>query len=711
MDTTRINIINQDMSSGATSAAVTLKGFTVVKAEKGPVEPVFIPAGNTAMIHDVLGYTSSEYPAIQEVIDFNKEYGLYVSAPYDAATSKVPVAYITPAGILASSTPVTLGGQRLEDVALGDALVEGINTFAAADPTVLIPVGKENSYFNASGTDVADVLTFDAGTSKLLINLGFSIAETSLQTNRAIFHFLNKAGFAPGTGRVLQASTSGNANEEFATLVFDIPGQDLIELQLVNVEGTSYDVQDIEGHSLCTVDKTSTTSIALTGGDDASLPDNVKAYFSPSAILSTWSDDTFRKTVKVYWKASLAKEAIYGSVYPKYPSARSTTLTFPKQYLGNKITFAVAEQVTPSSYSTATITGSLVDQDVDGFGASLSFQERLADQNLISVHVEKSFDGVVYTKTATTTAPQVIMQPVVLSRGVRAATADLELGWEEAKAPEYDDVEVFFSSEAINAQVATAFTDVANVQKLSRFVAAQHVAPEAATESLPQLIYGANYFITTNSFYRKSSYSRQDYESPLTGAYAAMILRAVSLKMGGAAPMFLNSGGIGGQLGVSVRKARFRYTKEQLAHLDAAGYNPIIMDPAYGVMVVGQKTAKGGELSDWSYIGHTSAFLAFQRQVRDNVLVPQIGKPNNPYYRDLRKSQVENILRPRIEGTGRIWAQAAVDTSEATVNTRAVQAAYKFVVKVKVRVDIFSEEVELIMMNVDQYTDVTTANI
>ena len=122
-------------------------------------------------------------------------------------------------------------------------------------------------------------------------------------------------------------------------------------------------------------------------------------------------------------------------------------------------------------------------------------------------------------------------------------------------------------------------------------------------------------------------------------------------------------------------------------------------------MVVGQKTCKSGEVTDWSYIGHVCSFLEFQREVKEQVMIPQLGKPNNPRYRELRKEQVERLLSPRIESNNRIWAEAIVDTSTAAgVNDTQAQRARKFVINVKVKVDIYSEYVTLNFTNVAQDT-------
>ena len=189
-----------------------------------------------------------------------------------------------------------------------------------------------------------------------------------------------------------------------------------------------------------------------------------------------------------------------------------------------------------------------------------------------------------------------------------------------------------------------------------------------------------------------------------------MQARIIENKFGGAAPMFTNTGSpaIGGVLSsiASISKLRYKYDKDMQSSLDTMNFNPVISDRNYGIMLTGQKTCKAGALTDWSYIGHVSAFLNFKREVRKYVMIPQLGKPNNPYYRELRKDQVLNILNRRLEGGNRIWAEGIVDTSTADgCNDALALKARKFVINVKVKVDIFSEYVELNFTNVDQETE------
>ena len=97
MDTTRIIINQVDSSSVSLAEDTTVTGFTVVKAPKGPITPVYIPAAGTSKFKDIFGTATSDYPDLFEVSSYNNEYGVYVSAPYTKAG--VPFAVVTGEGI------------------------------------------------------------------------------------------------------------------------------------------------------------------------------------------------------------------------------------------------------------------------------------------------------------------------------------------------------------------------------------------------------------------------------------------------------------------------------------------------------------------------------------------------------------------------------------------------------------------------------------
>jgi hypothetical protein len=707
MDTNRITIITNDLSPGVVTTLDTLQGYTVVRAACGPIEPLYIAANSSATIYEAIGYTSADNPAVQELLDFNSSYAVYVSAPYDvAAANTVPVAYITPAGTFAAAAPVSITGFRIEDVVNDEATIEGINTFST-NPSILVPVGKEYSLFGEGTADVSAALGYSGG--QLQINFACDLNPTSgvlASRSNTDLHVVSSATLVDDTAQVMKSPTSvANA---VGVLVIDIPDEDLLELPLV-LSGSDLYLADSAGAIICEFeysDGVTLSTLNVSGlADTSTLTTLAAKYFSTTAIASKWATSSFRSTVRVYWKAQLATNAIHGVMYPKYLSEGTTTISFTKLALGNKINLTVSKLVTPSSYSSSTVYGSLLESDTDGFNASMDFASLLDDNYLLNVITIKPFeDSTIYTATKTSVAPTLTQSSVVLSRGARYVTDEcMELGWEEALDPELDPVEVFFASETPAED--SVFFEIATTQRLARMVMSTDIAPTYAVEDMTALSYGSAYVVTCNKFLRKSTFTKETYWSPAVGAYAAKILRGIEYKLGGAAPMYLDGADeVGGQLSITVQRPQYKYSKDQLSYLNDANYNPIIRDSHYGVMVVGQKTCKSGDTGDWSYVGHMSAFLKIIRDIRDGVMIPQLGKPNNPYYRELRAQQVDTLLKLRTSGLGRIWAAATVSTSTDDVNTTAVLASRSFAIAVKVKVDIFSEGVTLTLTNVDQFT-------
>jgi len=72
------NFVDTSESVQVVSGAL---GCTAIKAPKGLGEPVFISVKETQAILDYYGYPSVDYPAIQDVIDFNLKYPLWLMAP------------------------------------------------------------------------------------------------------------------------------------------------------------------------------------------------------------------------------------------------------------------------------------------------------------------------------------------------------------------------------------------------------------------------------------------------------------------------------------------------------------------------------------------------------------------------------------------------------------------------------------------------------
>ncbi len=696
MDNFRIKINNIDKSQSLPIDDSAVKNFTIVEASKGPQRPYYIPAGKYSTLGEVFGYPSKDYQELQEVFDVNSAYGIWVSSPYNPVGSEIPVAYVTPAGVFRKHTAVTLeAAQYVEDIEEEELSVEGISTLSV-DPDILIPVGSEATLFTNTGVTVSKVLEYDI-TTKLNINLSFDVVVEFAQTADTSYHFLNTTAPSTTGGRVMQ-----NITGELGVLTFIIPGKDPLDVSvkssggsIILETGDTGTGQEIGSILISGEPDAEVFTLRIVGADAALLTGDYLLYFDSATIDSVWSNSDFIDGVEVYWRASLAKENIMATMYPKYLSDRVTTLNFATQDFTNKIKNTVSEAIgdLQSSY---TFAWSLDSTDTDGFGNSLEVTSKVEEETLVNIHVLKTFEGFKYTKTDALVGPEDFTLPsVILSGGSRVAVSDIDLFWHLAQEPEFSEVDIFFSVKTPADD--SLFFSLDETHSLSRYVFPKQVTKAQAVSSLTKLAYGPNYWATTGLFTRTSSFSKDPFSSALTGSYVKMAAMAIEFAHGGIATMYLNNSlGLGGQLDASVKKAvnAYKYGDSELKILNAKNYNPITLSP-YGVMVTSHKTCAGGEISDWSFIGHVSSFLDFQREVRENVMTPQIGKANNDYYRELRAEQVTDILKKRIDGSDRIWATGTVDTSTANVNTPDVLSQRLFKMVVTVKVDIFSEGVEL----------------
>lgn len=459
-------------------------------------------------------------------------------------------------------------------------------------------------------------------------------------------------------------------------------------------------------------------------------------------------------------KISVSCDCIKAVIIPKYPSNGKKLHITVTPVSGiedpNRMTISAWEENSGHTKSNpVTISGSLDPYAKNAGGSYIGFSDLNSDyanQNLFYVHVFEEFkdkvkpvskteitleggtrkfeedvytkcaddakaeEGVVYYSYDSTTKEYKEVESTTTGSSVKdeytKTTKDYHYkGWEEVDKSDYTDVNIFFDCRRHTPESLTSdqFFTVAKTHPYQGFIFNETPAEDSDSyiSDLSALNYGNNCWNVCNEAIIVLD-NGDKIISPLVGARAAMQCRIIENRFGGVAPMWLNTNGMGGQLGVSIFKMLHKYSKNALAKLDELNYNPVINDRQYGVMCVGQKTCVSGEATDWSYIGHACSFMTFIREVRDSVMLQQIGKPNNPYYRELRRDQVMRLLSQRLEGNNRIWAEGTVDTSTNDgVNDVYNRKKRCFVINVRVKVDIYSEYVILNFTNEDQATTIT----
>jgi hypothetical protein len=403
----------------------------------------------------------------------------------------------------------------------------------------------------------------------------------------------------------------------------------------------------------------------------------------------------------------------------------------------NTITFSTTEEVYPGKNTGGgEFHGSLLETGKDSYGSNIYFGNILSDDDMsfVGLEVLKTFDEDVNAVTGffegnkaivakgagqktllinlagDRYADYVCQQNVVL--GIPGGSwndgyyAIIEEALNEALKPTYDDVYIFMEptgQEIYKDNLAS----LRSAQYLATIISPKIITPaDVANDESPTGITVSGRMKGTaqyvGEFMIYDPYTSKKYYVCPIGDVGLNLARIIDKKLGGWAPMWYNvTGGLGGQLGRAVLKAKYDFTDRHTEIFDQKGLNPIVYNPDDGLMIVSQKTTEAPEApTDWSYLGHSMSFDLCKREIRDNVMRQQIGKPNSPYWQTLRKTQVDAILSKRTTGSQPIWAEGTCDI--AGVNTAQVMAQRKFAIRVSVRVYVFSELVELTFVNTAQ---------
>lgn len=698
MDTSRIIINTIDNSTSNVEQSTATVGFTVVKAPKGSITPRKILAGGASKLKDIFGVSTDKYPELFEVETFNKEYDVYVSAPYSSAS--VPVAYLTDEGVYVRKENIPYNPDLEAFILEGDTYepIEGVSTFK-----------EDQGVYKKCQMEYKTIKDNTTETSGLMINTGI----TGSDVNNNVIKIKG----------LLSSLNSRYKLGKSSLTVIDEKDTDITESATIKL--TAYKKE------------TDSTFKSVSNNDIGTVTGNIYIFVSDkessTLIKNTYGLASSFNELSAYIEKSLDKDSIYATILPKYPSERKLHIALTPYNANLGYSYSILSQrniVKLTAYeegafhnvsSPVYIEGTLDRNATSAISTFTNANDTIANQELVCVVPIKSF-----TREATAIEPH--YDSIVLEGGTRVFEVEgstepkvekvdsislHNIGWNTVEKGDFDDVDIFFDSvKHIDKEDFTKskfFELGISGPQNNKF--SGHIFNYTPNDisNLERLTLGRNYWNICNLAVIDLSNGYR-IMSPMTGARALMQCRIIENAMGGVAPMWENSRGMGGQLNmISPYRVKNKYSKSELDTLDMCNFNPVIYDRQYGLMCVGQKTCKGEDVTDWSYIGHACSFMVFIKQIRKNVMFPQIGKKNNPYYRTLRKEQVQQYLRERISGTNRIWSEGIVDTSTADgVNDINAQRNKCFRILVKVKVDTFSEYVELNFYNEDQATTIGT---
>lgn len=407
----------------------------------------------------------------------------------------------------------------------------------------------------------------------------------------------------------------------------------------------------------------------------------------------------------------------------------------------NTITFSCSEEVWPGEKTSGgTFTGSLSETGKDSYGSNIFFPNVLNEEDfsfidfvpvktfdedlddtgiftktrIIDDILEEDMEGHSLSKTYSLTLKGQRTVTGAVNKNIKAGVLGgtwcddfdtvVNAGWTEAMSAEYDDVYIFIDPTG-RESIHSKMPSVLNIHKLAIAISPKLLSKMDFNniDQVVTTVRNERMALYAGEFKVYDSYSGKYYWCTPIGDVALSLARIFEFKLGGWAPAWFNYGGVGGQLSRNVLSAKWKFSDNDTEVLDKKGINPIIYNTDDGLMVVSQKTLQDpNNLTDWGYLGHVMSFVLCKREIRDLVMRPQLLKPIDDYWYEVRQTQLDSILARRLSGSTKIWTAAIGEV--ASVNNDKTKAQRKFCLRVRVKVTPFSEWVELEFNNVDQQT-------
>ena len=742
MDSYRLIINNYDESSvTAMETSEGTIGYTVVTSPKGPANGKPVLVTSVSQLYNTFGEPSRDYPELYEAATFiGNGHSLYVCSAgakeVEDGDTKDKSNYVIVAseGNFLSENQLTYENDVLNFIEEGDsdAVSDTLSRLIPEDG-VEVRTGNYGAAYRGTvgeGSSSQKVIYFKINTLTAKEYVVATTSETGESTSS--IKELPSIGSANTPRKFhlsgLSVTTIGETDVDLyvdGTDVYENKGSktSVGKIGYIKIEDGGSKVINARPIIDNLMESDYAQVIYLVGGS-ASGEDTLKE----SGINSLYESNSNRQNLLLEDVISIAKPHVKAIVFPKAGNTDPLKITFTaKESTGDEIERERDAEVRNTlimSVGGTTIQGTL------GGSASNCFNTESNSsyaQDFIAVYEIGSFENSDLLESDVEIDESNIEGTITIPAGTKAVASKItiEEAWANASDSEFDDVAIFFDSrkhgtlpDGSSAEdLSGGFSGLKTSRPLCNFVYNYTVAKTGGKlEDAEARTIGNNFYTISN--FKKVSFTPSDgskatsFYSPMTGAYASMIATIIDDAHGGIAPMFLNSNGMGGQLSFPVgnrgnARMAYNYSSDDQKALEKKNYNPVIYDNTYGTMVVAQRTNASGVLTDWSYIGHVCSFLTLQREIRTNVMIPQLGKANNDYYRSLRAEQVSQLLRYRLEGSNAIWNAATVDTSTNTgVNDTQAQKAKKFIINVRVKPEPYSEYV---VLNFTNYNDSSTS--
>ncbi len=738
MRTYRLNIEATDFSDvQLIDTGAGFAGFTVIKSKRGLTEPLFIPAGNESYIIEQFGAPRASNPHVQEVIDFNRNHPIYVSAPPGAEMGDLRNQYgtlfITKEGLYrgySTEAGIESTAKEREIFFLTDA-VNGDQAFtnesSESNPSKYVEFFKLSQEWSPATMNQGTIVeaTFEYNDEEVKAHAIASEdwlsrgtvtypTDSNASQNKSIDYLINQLETAEGVWFTEHP-------EMFRVLRHYDPATEMVG----DFVGVQYIIEGTGGRLEV---RTRLYTAVQTGDPDVDAPEYPYATASTDPLhgdnvffLSFTAGAASKDRVSMKWTATVQAEAI---VYQKFATSTLTQIrivraprtTAADNYVRMVVTDWPAKNISisPREYDI-----SLDPNQQDGFGTSQFLEDVVANDRVVDVKLlgTEDDDPVMIEDIIPFQDDNIPVDGFNLDlTGVRVidgleddtdVAASLEAGWAVALDALYDNVYIFFDAGGYE-QLNSTMVNVRSTHQFARVVQpALKGVTQAQVEDIPSMRssyandHGLAYPI--NEILTRDMRSNTRWWRFPVGAYCDMLVRIMRQKNGAWAPMFQNdSGNIGGQIDASFEKIRItRIPKELQQEIDESGFNTMIYDPDMGLVMVNQRTAQNPDtLNDASWLAHDMAFDLFKRTVYRQVMIPQLGKPIDSQYIGTRTRQLQGVA----SRFGNAFNAVRIEVD--SLNTPSTRAQRRFQMATSVQVTPFSEFVDFMFYNVGQEASV-----
>ena len=335
-------------------------------------------------------------------------------------------------------------------------------------------------------------------------------------------------------------------------------------------------------------------------------------------------------------------------------------------------------------------------REVDGYGKNLYILDVFDKDSYLIAKVNSSYAGVIPVLPGTPT--------VALAGGDSGSTpsaANYVTVWDYAKKVQEFPAKIFMNVNGLNLSYVTNILETyqyyshqIGIVPLGNTVANAIIWRNATTIDSKYTSLYTNWRKIYDVY--NDSYAWISNVGSVGRKFAAM-----SDVYDGLSPAGTDEGGHGGQIkDWTTIEMEYNYDDSELADLDLAQINPIIIDEVDGVKIYGDKTM-AADLSDNSFI-HTKRLLdIITETIVKQVLHKQEFKNNDQLHQLMAKSKVETFLEPIL--AKELIREASVICSD-TNNTDAVKTLRQFRLDVVLKMTPNSQKCRLVLTQVAQNT-------